>query len=575
MPWDWPAVINYHEAEAYCAWLQAIDQEHSYRLLTEAEHHRLAAANGFRLAVEEGEVIAAQGNLNLRASSESSVFSQSAAPFNDLYGNVWQWLGDHFHPLPGFKINRLYDDFSTPCFDGEHQMIAGGSFISTGDQASVHARFHFRPHFFQHAGARVVRTRSEAIGGQVEERLGAVVHLGNEAEVNGEIAAGYDVMDVTGKAVKGTAHGAEAVIKGTGNAVKNTVEFSEKAVGLTPADPAYHAPVGSTTATAAQAPAAPAKAATPVAAAPAAPPKAGNKFFNLPFGHSQPAAPAASAIAAKVPSSTNATAPASLIGSSIDIAVDRHGNIIDANGRLVGRVSTITSDVVGTPAEYAGQKLNVSVNSAGEMIDGNNRIIGHILGAEPPLIPKDLPVEANSTYSAPATAAAPAAIPNDLSGAIAVPTTIIQGAPSSPSSSGAKPAASWTDEDVLKNTAPIMHEAKPGQAEAEGAKSELNAEEELAVMQKQVKQRNDSIAEFTKANRPELVSKEVIERDILATYLPAQKSEDEIRSLVKTIIDSLPAEGRNQGGAMKVVMPQLKGLADGNLVRQIVTELLK
>jgi hypothetical protein len=61
--------------------------------------------------------------------------------------------------MPGFKINRLYDDFSTPCFDGEHQMIAGGSFISTGDEASVHARFHFRPHFFQHAGLRVVRTR--------------------------------------------------------------------------------------------------------------------------------------------------------------------------------------------------------------------------------------------------------------------------------------------------------------------------------------------------------------------------------------------------------------------------------
>ena len=119
-------------------------------------------------------------------------------------------------------------------------------------------------------------------------------------------------------------------------------------------------------------------------------------------------------------------------------------------------------------------------------------------------------------------------------------------------------------------------EAKPGQAEAgEGAKSELSAEEELAVMQKQVKQRNDSIAEFTKANRPELVSKEVIERDILATYLPAQKSEEEVRLLVKTIIDGMPAEGRNQGGAMKVVMPQLKGLADGNLVRQIVTELLK
>mgnify|MGYP000288807478 FL=1 len=119
-------------------------------------------------------------------------------------------------------------------------------------------------------------------------------------------------------------------------------------------------------------------------------------------------------------------------------------------------------------------------------------------------------------------------------------------------------------------------EAKPSDKDGTASeKTELSPEEELAVLQKQVKQRNDSIAEFTKANRTELVSKEVAERDILAAYLPAQKSEAEVRDLVKTIIDGLPADGRNQGAAMKAVMPQLKGVADGNLVRQIVTELLK
>lgn len=119
-------------------------------------------------------------------------------------------------------------------------------------------------------------------------------------------------------------------------------------------------------------------------------------------------------------------------------------------------------------------------------------------------------------------------------------------------------------------------EAKPNDKDGTASeKTELSPEEELAVLQKQVKQRNDSIAEFTKANRTELVSKEVAERDILAAYLPAQKSEAEVRDLVKTIIDGLPADGRNQGAAMKAVMPQLKGVADGNLVRQIVTELLK
>lgn len=47
-------------------------------------------------------------------------------------------------------------DFSTPCFDGEHHVIAGGSFASTGNEASVFARYHFRPHFHQHAGFRLV-----------------------------------------------------------------------------------------------------------------------------------------------------------------------------------------------------------------------------------------------------------------------------------------------------------------------------------------------------------------------------------------------------------------------------------
>lgn len=101
---------------------------------------------------------------------------------------------------------------------------------------------------------------------------------------------------------------------------------------------------------------------------------------------------------------------------------------------------------------------------------------------------------------------------------------------------------------------------------------DLTAEDEMAVLAKQVKQRNDSIAEFTKANRHELVEKETRERDILMQYMPAQKSEAEIRSMVKEIIAAIPAGERNQGALMKAVMPKLKGLADGNLVRQIVTE---
>lgn len=101
---------------------------------------------------------------------------------------------------------------------------------------------------------------------------------------------------------------------------------------------------------------------------------------------------------------------------------------------------------------------------------------------------------------------------------------------------------------------------------------ELSSEEELSVLQKQVKQRNDSIAEFSKAGRTELVEKETLERDILSKYLPAQKSADEIRQLVRSLMAEMPESGRNQGAVMKAVMPQLKGVADGNLVREIVMD---
>jgi hypothetical protein len=101
--------------------------------------------------------------------------------------------------------------------------------------------------------------------------------------------------------------------------------------------------------------------------------------------------------------------------------------------------------------------------------------------------------------------------------------------------------------------------------------TDLTDADELAVLQRQVKQRTDSFNEFQKGNRPELAAKEAAEREILQVYLPAQKSADDVRAIVKAAIAALPAAGRNQGAVMKAVMPQLKGEADGNLVREIVT----
>ena len=104
------------------------------------------------------------------------------------------------------------------------------------------------------------------------------------------------------------------------------------------------------------------------------------------------------------------------------------------------------------------------------------------------------------------------------------------------------------------------------------AGAELSEPDQLAVVQKLVKQRTDSIEQFQKAGRTELVEKETREREILQKYLPAQKSPDEVRALVRAALAGLPADARNQGALMKAVMPQLKGVADGNTVRQIVGE---
>jgi uncharacterized protein len=101
---------------------------------------------------------------------------------------------------------------------------------------------------------------------------------------------------------------------------------------------------------------------------------------------------------------------------------------------------------------------------------------------------------------------------------------------------------------------------------------ELSDADELEVVRRLVKQRGDSLAEFEKAGRTDLAAKERAEREILLAYLPAQRSAAEIREIVQSVLAELPAEQRNAGAVMKVVMPQLRGLADGNLVRQIVSE---
>ncbi len=165
MQWDWPVIVNYHEAKAYSKWKTEKDSSDvPYRLITEKEHNAMrSSAQGTLDGVSRVDAVMLDGpheaNINLSFGSESSVtaFAPNDKGFRDVFGNVWQWCEDHFHPLQGFKIHELYHDFSTPCFDAVHFMMLGGSFISTGDSSSIFSRSHFRPHFYQHAGFRLAK----------------------------------------------------------------------------------------------------------------------------------------------------------------------------------------------------------------------------------------------------------------------------------------------------------------------------------------------------------------------------------------------------------------------------------
>lgn len=106
-----------------------------------------------------------------------------------------------------------------------------------------------------------------------------------------------------------------------------------------------------------------------------------------------------------------------------------------------------------------------------------------------------------------------------------------------------------------------------------GAGYEASDEDVITVIGKQVKQRKDSIEQFTNAGRTELADKEKKEMEILETYLPAQMSEDEIRILVVDAIKQTGATSpQDMGKVMGALMPQTKGKADGSVVSRIVKE---
>lgn len=93
---------------------------------------------------------------------------------------------------------------------------------------------------------------------------------------------------------------------------------------------------------------------------------------------------------------------------------------------------------------------------------------------------------------------------------------------------------------------------------------ELNSDEELTVLNREKKQREESIAEFTKANRNDLVDETKQELAVVETYLPKQLSERELTKVVSSTIEEVGAENKSDfGKVMKALMPKIKGKADG------------
>lgn len=157
MPWNWPVEVNYLEAKAFCNWKTAKVGK-TFRLPTEAEWIRI---NKMCNIPDELEWKIAPGNINLEHfASPCPVDKFKTSDFYDVIGNVWQWTETPITGYAGFRVHPMYDDFSTPTFDGKHNLMKGGSWISTGNEATFHARYAFRRHFYQHAGFRLVESET-------------------------------------------------------------------------------------------------------------------------------------------------------------------------------------------------------------------------------------------------------------------------------------------------------------------------------------------------------------------------------------------------------------------------------
>lgn len=131
------------------------------------------------------------------------------------------------------------------------------------------------------------------------------------------------------------------------------------------------------------------------------------------------------------------------------------------------------------------------------------------------------------------------------------------------------------NKDQLRKNVVTMIRADIKQIEVD-KRVELTDEDIIEIIAKQAKQRKDSIEEFEKGGREDLVDQAKSELKVLMEYLPEQLSEEEIETILKEVIAEIGATSmKEMGKVMAAAMPKFKGRADGKVVNQIVKKILQ
>jgi len=135
-----------------------------------------------------------------------------------------------------------------------------------------------------------------------------------------------------------------------------------------------------------------------------------------------------------------------------------------------------------------------------------------------------------------------------------------------------KEALKAKDEAKLRTVRMLLAAIKNFEVEKMGPATD---EEIFQIMSKEIKKRQEAIEMYEKGGRPDLAQAEKQEIEVIQSYMPNQLSEEEIRELARKVISEMNLKSpKDVGTAMKVIMPQVKGRADGKLVNKIVSELL-